>query len=48
MPLAFGVSDALESSLSVETPRTGHAGRAVDVNRPVTYWSAPAAVLAER
>ncbi len=31
-----GVSDALEDSLSLETPRIGHARRAVDVNRPVT------------
>jgi hypothetical protein len=31
-----GVSDVLEDSLPAETPRTDHARRAVDVNRPVT------------
>ncbi|MGV2334583.1 MAG UNVERIFIED_CONTAM: hypothetical protein LVR18_10875 [Planctomycetaceae bacterium] len=42
------VSDALQGSLSVQPPRPDHARRAVDVNRPVTRWCAPAAVLAER
>jgi hypothetical protein len=43
-----GVSHALEDSLSVETPRPDHARRAVDVNRPVRHWSAPAAPLPAR
>jgi hypothetical protein len=34
--LLSGVSDVLKDSLSAETPRTDHAWRAVDVNRPVT------------
>ncbi|MGV2334333.1 MAG UNVERIFIED_CONTAM: hypothetical protein LVR18_09530 [Planctomycetaceae bacterium] len=40
--------DAVEDSLSVETPGLDHVRRAVDVNRPVTHWCAPAAVLAGR
>ena len=35
-PSLSGVSEVLEDSLSVETPRTDHARRAGDVNRPVT------------
>ncbi len=42
------VSDAVEDSLSAETPRTEHARPAVDVNRPVTPWCTPAAKLAGR
>ncbi|MEY3175257.1 MAG: hypothetical protein RLZZ436_3171 [Planctomycetota bacterium] len=42
------VSPAWEDSLSVETPRPYHARRAVDVNRPVRYWCAPAAALPAR
>jgi hypothetical protein len=34
--------DAVEDSLSVETPGLDHVRRAVDVNRPVTHWCAPA------
>jgi hypothetical protein len=37
-----------EDSLSAETPRTEPARRAVDVNRPVTTWCAPAAALPVR
>jgi hypothetical protein len=43
-----GVPHALEDSLSVETPRPDHARRAVDVNRPVRHWCAPAAALPAR
>ncbi|MEY3172306.1 MAG: hypothetical protein RLZZ436_219, partial [Planctomycetota bacterium] len=43
-----GVSHALEDSLSVETSRPDHAGRAVDVNRPVRHWCAPAVPLPAR
>jgi hypothetical protein len=44
----FGVSEGLEGSLSVETPRPDHARRAVDVNRPVWPRAAPGATPTAR